>query len=138
MSQEAAERRAVRQQDREVEETKAPALRHGRSPRTLDKLDQGTVVVLRTQDGLPGSLTKDTKAQHVLVIPDRSRKIGDLKPYRPKASRVRQPMHGRPNTVLGMLDERAVAQLGVSPPQLGFGVHHDRPLPGHGLLDRPT
>src|SRR5215471_20763040 len=35
-----------------------------------------------------------------------------------------------------VLDEGAVAQLGDGLLQLGLGVHHDRPVPGDGLLDR--
>ena len=39
-------------------------------------------------------------------------------------------------SVLTLLDERPVPQLGVSLLQLFPGVHHDRPVPGDGLLDR--
>src|SRR2546422_9061458 len=41
-----------------------------------------------------------------------------------------------PPVTPGSSDERAVAQLGVGAAQLRLGVHHDRPVPRHGLLDR--
>src|SRR5207237_10939543 len=37
-----------------------------------------------------------------------------------------------------LLDERAVAQLGVGAPQLRLGIHDDGPLPRHRLRDRPA
>src|SRR2546425_4205116 len=43
-----------------------------------------------------------------------------------------------PPVTPGSSDERAVLQLGVGAAQLRLGVHHDRPVPRHGLLDRPA
>src|SRR5437867_4865118 len=37
---------------------------------------------------------------------------------------------------LTLLDERAVLELGVRPPQLVLRVHDDGPVPRHRLLDR--
>src|SRR5207237_105315 len=37
-----------------------------------------------------------------------------------------------------LLDERAVAQLGVGAPQLRLGIHDDGSLPRHRLRDRPA
>jgi hypothetical protein len=36
------------------------------------------------------------------------------------------------------LDEGSVAQFFVRALELGFGVHHDRSVPGHGLFERPA
>ena len=91
---EAAERRAVRQQDREVVETEGAAARacHAWSGVELEEMG---VVAVRAQPRRGRGRRMNAKAEHVLVVLNRTRQVTDLKTHNADVRSIGQAYGGR-------------------------------------------
>jgi hypothetical protein len=84
MGNETPERWPIGEQNRVVIQAESTAARHGRRPRSLVKLDERGIIVMRSKNRRRSLASQHSQANDPFVIKDGSIQIRDLQPNRTK------------------------------------------------------